>query len=67
MGGSDAAWINKLRTGCPTLFINVPIRNFNTPNSVLDLNDFKSAKIALIKFVQGLNVDKIQAFKEENR
>ncbi|TGD25452.1 M42 family peptidase [Companilactobacillus suantsaicola] len=67
MEGSDAAWINKLRTGCPTLFINVPIRNMNTPNSVLDLNDFSSAKEALLDFVGELNTDKIQSFKEENR
>lgn len=67
MEGSDAAWINKLRTGAPTLFINVPIREMNTPSSVMDLNDYNAAKRALLSFVKGLTPEKIQAFKEENR
>lgn len=67
MEGSDAAWINKLRTGTPTLFINIPIRNMNTPSSILDLRDYQSAKSALLLFIKELTPDKIQAFKEENR
>lgn len=67
MGGSDAAWINKLRTGSPTLFINIPVRNMNTPNSVIDVNDFNAAQTALVKFIEQLDNSKIQAFKEENR
>lgn len=67
MEGSDAAWINKLRTGAPTLFINVPIRNMNTPCSILDVRDYQAAKDALLLFLEHLNVEKIQEFKEENR
>lgn len=65
--GSDAAWINKLRTGTPTLFVNVPIRNMDTPASVMDVRDYDTAQRALILFLEQLNTEKIQAFKEENR
>lgn len=67
MEGSDAAWINKLRTGTPTLFVNVPIRNMDTPTSIMDLRDYDTAQRALILFLEQLNAEKIQAFKEENR
>ncbi|MDT2827102.1 M42 family peptidase [Enterococcus viikkiensis] len=67
MEGSDAAWINKLRTGTPTLFVNVPIRNMNTPNSIMDISDYLSAKKALLVFLEQLTTKKIQEFKEENR
>lgn len=65
--GSDAAWINKLRTGTPTLFVNIPVRNMNTPSSVMDIRDYQAAKSALILFLEGLSEEKIQEFKEENR
>lgn len=67
MEGSDAAWINKLRIGSPTLFINVPIRNINTPSSVMDVRDYGASKQALITFLKELTPKKIQSFKEENR
>lgn len=65
--GSDAAWVNKLRTGTPTLFMNIPIRNLQTPTEVLDRRDYVAAKQALEIFVKELTPEKIQAFKEENR
>ncbi|MBO0451483.1 M42 family metallopeptidase [Candidatus Enterococcus murrayae] len=67
MEGSDAAWINKLRTGTPTLFVNVPIRNMNTPSSIMDIRDYEAAKKALLLFLNSLTVQNIQEFKEENR
>lgn len=67
MEGSDAAWINKLRVGTPTLFINVPIRNMNTPSSIMDIKDYGAAKSALLLFLESLTAKKIQEFKEENR
>lgn len=65
--GSDAAWINKLRTGTPTLFVNVPVRNMDTLSSVLDVRDYESAKAALLLLLKNLKPENIQAFKEENR
>lgn len=65
--GSDAAWINKLRTGTPTLFVNIPVRNMNTASSVMDIQDYQAAKSALLIFLNDLNEEKIQEFKEENR
>ena len=67
MEGSDAAWINKLRVGTPTLFVNVPIRNMNTPSSIMDIRDYDAAKEALLLLLESLTAEKIQEFKEENR
>lgn len=67
MEGSDAAWINKLRVGTPTLFVNVPIRNMNTPSSIMDIRDYDAAKEALLLLLETLTAEKIQEFKEENR
>ncbi|APX72977.1 M42 family peptidase [Companilactobacillus allii] len=64
---SEAGWVNKLRTGCPSLFINIPVRNFNTPKSVISEEDFGSAREALIKFIEQLDNNKIELFKSENR
>lgn len=65
--GSDAAWVNKLRTGTPTLFVNVPVRNVGTPSSILDVRDFESAKAALLLLLQNITDEDIISFKEENR
>ena len=65
--GSDAAWINKLRCGAPTLFVNVPVRNIDTVSSILDVRDYESAKAASLIFLKNLKPETIQAFKEENR
>lgn len=67
LGDSDAAWINKLRTGTPTLFINVPVRNVDTPSQVVDLGDLQAAEDALVGFVKSLTPDKVEAYKAENR
>lgn len=67
MVGSDAAWVNKLRTGTPTLFVNVPIRNINTPSSMMDIRDYDAAKSALVSFLESISTEEIQDFKEENR
>ncbi|MFD1486018.1 M42 family metallopeptidase [Lacticaseibacillus baoqingensis] len=67
LAGSDAAWINKLRTGTPTLFVNVAVRNMDTPQQVADLGDLQSAQQALIAFIQQLTPEQIAAFKAENR
>ncbi|WP_082147270.1 zinc-binding metallopeptidase family protein [Enterococcus massiliensis] len=64
---SDAGWINKLRTGCPTLLLGLSVRNMNTPSQIVSLKDYQSLVRGLMFFIQELTVEKIQAFKEENR
>lgn len=65
--GSDAAWVNKLRTGTPTLFLNIPVRNAQTATETIDTRDYAAASRALTLFIEQLTPEKIQAFKEENR
>lgn len=64
---SEAGWVNKLRTGCPVLLANIPVRNIGTSYMVIDKNDYISAKLGILKFIMQLSVDQIKSFKEENR
>ncbi|MDR0922428.1 MAG: M42 family peptidase [Lactobacillales bacterium] len=67
MEDSDAGWINKLRTGAPTLFLNTAVRNMNTPLQAIALADYQAVQTALVKFILQLTNDQIDAFKCENR
>lgn len=67
LADSEAGWVNKLRTGCPTLFVNIPVRNMNTPRSVIAAADYQAAKAGLIQFIKQIDNDSLQAFKAENR
>lgn len=67
MADSDAGWVNKLRTGCPSLFINIPVRNLNTARSIIYKQDYLAAREALIKFIKSITVQDIESFKTENR
>ena len=65
--GSDAGWINKLRTGCPTLLMGQALRNLDTGFQVASVNDYQALKAGLVSFVKQLTPSLIQAFKQENR
>lgn len=67
MGSTDTAWIHKLFDGCPTLSVCICGRNVHTGNSIIDVNDYTSAKSALYAILQELKPSMITAFKEENR
>ena len=67
MTTTDSAWVHKLFSGCPTLTLGVCARNIQTGNVIVDGHDYECAKDALIAIVKGLNIDKIQKFKESNR
>ena len=67
MGQSDAAWIHKLFSGCPTLSACICARNVHTGNSMIDTRDYESAKAATLAIIKSLNEEKINAFKAENR
>lgn len=64
---SEAGWVNKLRTGCPTLLVDIPVRNMNTPQSLVATTDYEAAKQGLYYFLNNLDEKQIIDFKEENR
>lgn len=67
MGQTDAAWIHKLFSGCPTLSACICGRNVHTGNSMIDTGDYEAAKAAVLAILKSLNEEKINAFKAENR
>lgn len=67
MGNTDAAWVHKLFSGCPTLSACICGRNVHTGNSIIDMDDYSSAKQATLTILKDLTVEKIEAFKAENR
>lgn len=64
---SDGAWFNKLRTGCPVLFMNMPVRNMNTAAQVVSQEDYETVGQAIYLFLKDLDEAAIVSFKEENR
>lgn len=67
MKENDAKWIHKMLIGCPTLMACICSRNTNTNSSIIDTNDYLSAKEAVISIIKSLNTEKVEAFKAENR
>ena len=67
MESSDAGWIHKMLDGCPVLKACIGGRNINTDNEMIDLGDYNSSKISLIKMLKDLKESDINNFKEENR
>ena len=64
---NEGAWVHKLFAGCPTLNVSIAIQNAYSAIESMDLNDYDCAKKALTVFVEHLNEEKIQEFKESNR
>lgn len=67
MGDSDAGWIHKLLSGCPTLQICICARGVNTSSSIIDVNDYLDAKKSIVEVVKSITSQKIEEFKVENR
>ncbi len=67
MGNTDAKWIHKYKTGCPTLSVCICARNIHTSSSIIDTNDFLSAHQALLEVVRRCNRDYISKFILDNR
>lgn len=67
MTGSDAGWINKLRTGCPTLLLGQAVRNLDAGLQVAAISDYQALHQGLLAFVKQLTVADLLAFKQENR
>jgi endoglucanase len=56
-GGTDAARIQTVGAGVPTLLISVPVRNMHTPVEVADTRDIERAGRLLAEFVASLDAD----------
>lgn len=67
MEQTDAAWIHKLFSGCPTLSVCICARGVHTASTMIDMHDYDCAKNAAIKVLSELNEEKIEAFKASNR
>ncbi|WWU64311.1 M42 family peptidase [Clostridium baratii] len=67
MDDSDGGWIHKLQIGCPTLKACICARNLKSNSEIIDVDDYISAKEATIAVIKGLNEEKIEYFKRENR
>lgn len=67
MKENDAKWIHKLLVGCPTLMACICTRNVNTNSSIIDMDDYLSAKEAVIRVIKSLDTETIDRFKAENR
>ena len=61
---SDGAWFNKLRTGCPVLFMNMPVRNMNTAAQVVSQEDYETVGQAIYLFLKDLDEAAIVSFRK---
>ena len=57
-GATDAAMAQVSLEGVPSLVVGIPIRGIHTNHCVMDLNDYKEAKKAVVKFIQEVNLTK---------
>lgn len=67
MGGTDAGMVHKSSAGVLTLTHCICAKNLHTSSTMMDINDYLSAKESLIYIVKDLNKEKIESFKEYNR
>lgn len=67
MGGTDAGMIHKAYDGILTLTHCICAKNLHTASTMMDINDYLSAKKSLIYIVKDLNSELIDNFKEANR
>ena len=67
MGGTDAGMIHKAYDGVLTMTHCICAKNLHTSSTMIDINDYMSAKKSLVYIVKNLNSDLIDSFKEYNR
>lgn len=67
MGGTDAGAIHKQFSGIPTLTQCICARNIHSCSSIIDAQDYSHAKQAVLKVIQSLNNDTIEAIKKANQ
>jgi len=67
MGGTDAGMIHKAYDGILTLTHCICAKNLHTASTIMDINDYLSAKKSLVYMIKDLNSELIESFKEGNR
>lgn len=66
-GGTDAGVIHKENDGILTLTHCICAKNLHTSSTMMDINDYLSAKKSLLYIVKDLNEDRINVLRESNR
>lgn len=67
MGGTDAGMVHKSFDGVLTLTHCICAKNLHTSSTMMDINDYESAKKSLVYMIKDLSKEKIEKFKEGNR
>jgi glutamyl aminopeptidase len=67
MGGTDAGAIHKQFEGIMTLTMCICARNIHTNSSIIDTQDYETARTTVIKMIESLNSVTIEALKKANR
>ena len=67
MGGTDAGMVHKSFDGVLTLTHCICAKNLHTSSTMMDINDYNSAKKSLVYMIKDLNEEKIELLKEGNR
>ena len=67
MGGTDAGVIHKSFDGILTLTHCICAKNLHTQSTMMDIDDYYSAKKSLIYMIKDLNGDLIEQLKKGNR
>ena len=66
-GGTDAGVVHKALDGILTMTHCLCVKNLHTKSTMMDINDYLSAKKSLVYIIKDLNEDLIESFKEYNR
>lgn len=66
-GGTDAGSIHKSLDGVLTLTHCICAKNLHSPSTIMDINDYNSAKKSLIYILKDLNEERIEELRKGNR
>lgn len=67
LGGTDAGILHKTNSGIPTLTLCIAARNIHTNSSMIDANDYISARTLLLHILNQLSSDMIESVAKSNR
>lgn len=66
-GGTDAGSIHKSLDGVLTLTHCICAKNLHSPSTIMDINDYNSAKKSLLYILKDLNEERIEELRKGNR
>lgn len=66
-GGTDAGMVHKAMDGVLTMTHCICVKSLHTSSTMMDINDYLSAKKSLVYIVKDLNSELIESFKVYNR